>query len=452
MLSPRAGRGGVPSRLAGKTVYNNLTVWYNSIVKRLAVLMLSLVLAFGAAFAMTAPASAESETQYNPEEFVKTLTFTALTDYAVSGRTYAFAEGKKLFVYSEGGLETYAHTAKITSLDAADGVFYYKDEAGATLSLPGKEAATHEFKTIGDGILCGSYLYFVKDGVLKISDTQNEKFETLAGFSNPKKYGDKVYAVKDNGLFVLDGAAADPVDEMVYNVFPENETILKGSTPSALKNDYSLKFVTVKEGAYMTEVNLTDLDGEYLKTGATVTAKEDFTVLLLCYTGNAAIVARGDNSYITKISPAAEIPAAEIRAICYKTPAFAEATVTGSEIYASPYVVKGTSALYPAAGTVVKILHKLEYGGVLGASFYEVEYEVDGQTRIGYVTEGLVTEYLFGENKEPVAVPDPEHSEKSNVTTIVLVLIVILLVLAAAAYLTFAGTSAKRKKKKNSDK
>ncbi len=411
-------------------------------MKRLALITISLVLAIGAAFAASAPVYAESETQYNPEEFVKTLVFTSLTDYAVSGQTYAFAEGNKLYVYSEGKLVSYTHTSGITALDAADGVFYYKDINGGVFSLPDMQPASHEFKTLGDGILSGSYLYFIKEGILKVSDTLNETFEPLKGYSNPKEYGGKVYAVKNNELHVLSGATGEKIDDMVYTQFPADGTILTGNTASALKENYALKFVTVKKDSFITEVDLSSLDGEFLKTGETVTVAEDFDALLLCRTGNAAVIANGDKSYLAKIPVEDEKDVS-----CFKTPAFEEATVTGSAIYASPFVVKGTSVINNAAGMPVKILHRLELEGVLGASFYEVKYTVDGQEHTGYVTAGLVTEYLFGENKEPTAVPDPAYSEKNNVKTVVLVLVVVILVLAAAGYLTYVGTNGKLKKK-----
>ncbi|MDE7306016.1 MAG: hypothetical protein K2N33_01360, partial [Clostridia bacterium] len=294
------------------------------------------------------------------------------------------------------------------------------------------------------------YLYYFHDGALlayeKTDPYTTTRFE---GFSLLKQFNGTVYAVKDNVLYCIDGANEPAANVFDYFDFSAAQKIAAGQTASLLTQNYKLKFATVKAGAYVTEADLSLTDGYLTSENAiTVKTEKDMTALILCYTGNAAVISVGDKCYVTKLSADDEISEDEIKEICYKTPAFENATVTGSEIYASPYVDKGTSAVFPAAGMQVKILNKLEYDGVLGASFYEVEYTVDEQTFIGYVTEGLVTEYLFGENRDPDTVTDPAYSEKNNVTTVVLVLIVIMLVLVAAAYLTYAGTIAKRKNKK----
>ncbi|MDE6597416.1 MAG: hypothetical protein K2K60_02120 [Clostridia bacterium] len=386
-------------------------------MKRLAILSISLLLSLAAFGGTSAAFAEEADTRYpDDEEFTKTLSFSDLKDYEIEGDTFYFLDGETNYKYESNTLTV--------------------GEQPASFSPEKYEVST-------DGYL----YYFNGDALLAYEKTEPYTTTKFEGYSLLKEFNGAVYAVRDNTLYSIDGANEPAA--MVFEYFDPSaaQKIPVGQTADSLTQNYELKFATVKEGAYITEADLSFPDGCLTsKDAVTVKAEKDMTALILCYTGNAAVISVGDKCYVTKLTPADEIDVD-----CYKAPSFIHATVTGSEIYASPYVVKGTSAVFPAAGMQVKILNKLELEGVLGTTFYEIEYTVDEQKHVGYVTEGLVTEYLFGENKEPASIPDPAHSEKNNVTTVVLVLIVITLVLVAAAYLTYAGTLGKLKsrKKKN---
>ena len=125
---------------------------------------------------------------------------------------------------------------------------------------------------------------------------------------------------------------------------------------------------------------------------------------------------------------------------------FENATIIGNKIYASPYVIIGTSSFDNAAGSIVSVLNKLEYEGVLGSAYYEVLYMTENGTKVGYVADGFLTEYIIEDNKKPSVTPDPDHSEKDNVKTVLLVLAVVVLVLVAVGYIAHIGLSDKRKK------
>ncbi len=390
-----------------------MNIWYNSIVKKLVALTTALLAAFSAIGTITAFA-AESNTIYPQDtDFIKSLTFSSLSDYAVDGETYVFAEGSRVYVFENGNLSE-------TTL----------------------EDCKYEFNPSEESIALDSYLYhFDGDGALPAYNTSTKTPHTFSGnYTDLKQYGGKVYAVKENSLYCFNGAAEQKIS-LEYADFSATQKISVGQSPYALKNYSSLKFVTVEAGTYMTEVDLTELEDEYFVCGDTVTVSEKKVALLLCETGNASIIAIGDESYILLKSKTEQ---AEVN--CYVEKEFENATIIGNKIYASPYVIIGTSSFDNAAGSIVSVLNKLEYEGVLGSAYYEVLYMTENGTKVGYVADGFLTEYIIEDNKKPSVTPDPDHSEKDNVKTVLLVLAVVVLVLVAVGYIAHIGLSDKRKK------
>lgn len=93
-------------------------------MKRLAILAISLLTAI-TAFGNVAAYAAESDTIYpSDEDFIKTLEFGALSDYAVNGEAFAFAEEQKVSVFNGGNLTEYKFGAKVTAVDCAEDTFY----------------------------------------------------------------------------------------------------------------------------------------------------------------------------------------------------------------------------------------------------------------------------------------------------------------------------------------
>ncbi len=410
-------------------------------------LITTLLFAAGTLFGGSLAARADGGATVYPEdgEFIKPLVFSNLTDYAVAGDNYAFAEREKetdvIKVFDGKSLTEYSFTETVSALDS-DGEKFYYSIGENVYSLPDKAASEYKISDSETTISVEGYTYNLTDRTLKVADFKNEdKVTTFDGeYDKLKKYGGAVYAIKENALYKFTGAEEEKL-EYEYVDYSSTLKIEVGQTQTDLTQGYELKFVTVKAGSYMTEVDLSQLDGQYLASGATAPVNEDTTALLLCYTGNAAIVAIGEKSYITLKTSTEETQERYVT-----EPEFEYATVTGNRIYASPFVIVGTSILFPATGTIVKINGKIEHD-VLGSAFYEVEYEdAEGNKHVGYVTYGFLTEYIIEDNKPPNEFPDPDYSEKNDVRNVILILMVVVLVLVAAGYITYVATSGKRKK------
>lgn len=402
-------------------LYNKIKVWYNFTVKRLAALTTSLLLTVTAFGGFSAYAETGATVYPDDEAFTRTLTFSNLSDYEIDGGCYYFADGETVCACKDG-----------------------------ELSYPDEEI---EFSADEDTIPLDGYLYyFDADGKLTVFDKTSKQVNTFEGeYSKLKCYGQDVYAVKDNELYLFAGSKEQKI-VLEYTDYSQTENIIVGKTAEALKNYPALTFVNVAEGAHMTEVDLTHLDGYYFnygKEGSAITAESGTVALLLCYTGNAAIIAKEDVSYILKASNITPVDE-NFTATFVREAEFSSATLTGSTVYASPYVIIGTSLLSGAAGTIVSVKHKIECEGVLGSAFYEVEYETADKTvKTGYVADGFLTEYIIEDNKQPQTFPDPDYSEESDVQTVLLILAVVILVLAALAYMLYISTSGKRKDKKS---
>lgn len=444
-------------------------------VKRLAILTASLAALFAftggvAAFAENAETDdtlSGAETEYTQaetaypqnEDFYKSLAFTALYDYALNGEIYAFAdngdgdgEGAKIIVYDDGELTVYDVAGKITALDCDSETFYYSvksddpDQPDPVYTLDGNEAE-HTF-SFDERITANGFMYYFNnenDGKFTVYNLGTmEAIDYEETFTQLKQYGGKVYAISGNALCVFEGAQYEKI-EQDYLDYSVAENIATGTAAQSLVEGYALAFVAVEEGAFMTEVDLSQVGDTFNADGSakTVRAQENTVALLLCTTGNASIVAIGDTSYITLTSgtQAAQFEYAEASE-------FTSATVTGNRIYASPFVVAGTSVVEPAYGTVVEVVHKLVYDGVLGYEFYEVLYDGD---KTGYVAAGFLTEYIFEDNREPSEIPDEQYSEENAVRTVLLILAVVVLVLIAVGYLTYTATGGRKNKNKQHD-
>ena len=417
----------------------------------MATLTIASALCMCAAGGITASADALYAAYPEAADFTKKAVFTALSDFTADGENYAFADGRTINVLSEGNLTVYEADKTVARLEYGGSALYYADETGAVYDLK-NTAASFTMPEIKTDFKTGEYSrYDLLGDVIKYTDLQNDTVTALEGnFSALKQYGDTLYAIKGNEVCKISGTDVLPFSaelEYFYDCAAEHGVNI-GDTAEKLK-DYSLKFVTLQAGAYRTEIDLKALDGEkFVLKGATEKLDKNVSALLLCYTGNAAIVSVGDSAYITLNDPSF---LNETEIDCYTEAEFKTATVTGNRIYASPYVIIGTSALFPATGAVVKVLHKLEPKGVLGSVFYEVEYTDGEQTKKGYVSDGFLTEYIF-DDKEPTEHPDPMHSDKNDIKTVLLILLIVILVLAAAAYLLFIGVPRRGKRNKDKDK
>lgn len=434
--------------MSNQIVYNINKVWYNQIVKKIFLTIAALLCAAGIFGGVSAYAASQTTVYPEREEFLKRLEFTSLVDYAVKGEEIVFAEtiegGSKLTDYN-GETSSYVNTEKtVAKLDCDGENFYYADTENKSYLLDGSESQ-YVFSETEELVWREHLMYVFYDGVLNVVNLKDHSVTEMdAGFSKVKIYGDAVYALKGNSLCRFNGTSYEEI-VIEYYSFEATKTLSVGTAAADLK-DYELAFITVKQGNYITEVDLSKLDGEYFEVGETFAADKDFTALLLADTGNAVIFSVGEKSYITKSSYTEKLTDTFLT-----ESTFNGATVTGSAIYASPYVTTGTSVLYPAAGKIVKILGKLETD-ILDAVYYQVEYTEGESKKVGFVAEGFLTEYIIEDNKEPSIIPDANYSDKNDVRTVLLILLVIVLVLVAVGYLTYVGTKGKGKKENNATK
>ena len=420
-------------------------------MKKLAILTTSLLAALLALGGTNAYAE-ESEETYYPEDdkFTKTLSFPQLSDYCIDGETYYFADGKTLNIFDGTQLTPYEHTANITALDFDEKVYFSDGESVYTLNetdgVYSAQVCEEEYSFTTSSVLTvENGIYWLNEGTLGYAETVASGFKVIEGnFSQLKQYGQAVYAISENKLNKIIGETAEPISfEFFYDYANENG-VNAGRTAWKLQS-YSLQFVNVLPDKYMTEVDLSSIGDENLTLGKTVKS-EECIALLLCYTGNAAIIAIGDDSYVLH-KDSVEVNS---NVTCFVDCEFENATVIGNRIYASPYVIIGTSAMANASGMIVGVTRKLELENVLGSAFYEVVYISEGgSTKVGYVADGFLTEYIIEDNKQPEEKPDPDYSEDTNTKTILIVFAVVALVLIAVGYLTYAGTSGKHKNKKN---
>ena len=417
-------------------------------MKRLAVIttLLFFTLSGFGAYAALADETSVNQTVYPEDGFIKTLQFSDLKDYDIEGEAYYFLDGEDCFKYESGEITAQKREEFSPALD---------------------EISTDRY-----------YYYFSDTATLEVYDKVDRTPTTFDGeYSLLKKFDAGVYAVKDNGLYRIEGTEEEKIvlDYMDYSI---TETISVGQAAVSLKEERPLTFVNVLKDAYMTEIDLTSLSGEYFKLDyskqkaidkknglsddevraktystpdATHRAEGNTTALLLCYTGNAAIVAIGDTeegtSYILLKDDIEVIPSNTITAEHVTKLESTTATVNGGGIYASPFTVAGTSILDNAGGTTVAVKSKLQFEEVLNFTYYEVEFTLkDGTVKTGYVAEGFLKDMQkIVDNPPPMTTVDPEYSESTAVTSVLLILAVVILVLVAVGYLAFTATSGKKK-------
>lgn len=421
-------------------------------MKRLALLAISLLTAI-TAFGNVAAYAAESDTIYpSDEDFIKTIEFGALSDYAVCDGVFAFAEEQKVSVINDGNLTEYEFGAKVTAVDCAEDTFYCA-VGDAVYSLPyaeGQDAAEHVMPGPVTVLNINNYTYRLNETTLMVadfSDLNDVKGHTFEGeFKNLKQFGDSVYAMSENAVWTFNGAESEKL-VFKYADYTSTQSITVGQAATALKAYSEPAIVTVRTGAFMTETDLTSVPEKYFVTGETVTAKENTTAILLCTTGNAAVIAIGMDCYVL-LSSNVELTDES----CYSAPdyEYAKITAAGDRIYSSPYVSEGTAIMTGAAGLIVKVLHKVEHA-VLDTAFFEVEFTAkDGTTAKGYINGKFLikVDHVAEDDKKPGTVTDPDYTEESNTKTILIVFAVVILVLAAVGYLAFTATSDKRKNKK----
>ena len=437
-------------------------------MKKLAALTISLIATLPASVFTAVPAYAEdSAVTVYPEDFTRQVSFEGVNDYAVgegklavlkSGNIFEYT-GKsenKLSVESKNAFAVYYSGDDSLCYENQDGIFKYSDDSTAIVE-----------KTVPFTV--DNFLYDVNPstGVITVVNRTDYSTTEFPEYTNLKKCRGKAYAMKEGVLYEINGTAATGF-AYEYLDFSTTETVATGNTPDILKT-FSAEapcFITLKDGEYVTETDVTALTERYFQVGKTfpVSAesvlKPETKALLLCRTGNADLFTSDGKCYIKLSGEPFEKRVGAIKPAGFET---ATVSVAESYAYSSPFVSKGTQLYKLTAGARVKVLGKLTKTDCpeIMRDFYKITplngdgsqaVGEDGQAIVGYVPFGYVSQYNYQEN-DPVKYPDPEYDASSLTRTVVLILIVVVLVMIAAGYLIFIATSGRKKRdKKRGDK
>lgn len=464
-------------------------MWYNLSVKKLFAIITTLAVAAtlggtAAAYAedaddgISAGTTAEDTVTdgelYYPE-FVSELV-TEADCYAVNGSTFAIAEGYTLHIYSGGSLSGYTYSGGeledyTSSFEISD---LYYDSEGTLYLFDGTDtyvysdgAATlydgdssnffndNQTITSSDGLIFG-----IRDSQLRVTDMGTTVISLSDGtYSMLKQTDDVIYVIKDGSLCIIEGSTLDDITVSAltfeYADTTHGTSIAIGNSARLLQTTAeSAEYVNVPAGQYVTRIDLTDLSGTYFTTieenGVhTYILEEEMTALVLCTSGNAMIVADGDGTaYITKA-------VATTRSLTEEDAPFAGGQLLlEAGLYSSPYISEGTKIATLAEGATVSVLGQVT-GDMLATNFCRVSYTDDsGNTVIGYVATGLLTEYEFviPSDDELTEEWNEDYSEDNVIVTVVLIIVIVLLIIAGVAYLAyFSGANRRNKKRQKAE-
>ena len=393
--------------------------------------------------------------------FTKHVVLDGLTDYAVGGGSFAFAHGSSVTVVGGDERLDYSHTSGVSALDFADGAFYFKDSAGASYTLPDFERCDYAFPDsdrLESERSAGGYKYLliIEGGKLSYrAEGTAEYVEIGANYSKLKVYGDEAYALKEGVLYTFDGGTESAISgedgSLTYKDYSETEDIVVPETILTDMRSPHLNFVTLHKGAYYSEVDLTRVatDKKFsVKKESTVPAKGGEVALLICKTGDSAIISMKGKSYIL-LSDNSDPETLSVET----EPESTRASVLEPSVYSTPFANAGTQIASPALGKTVTLVKKISYRNVLQGDYYEVSYNNEEGVEVkGYMPAGfLLVGGAYADDENPTVTPTPkgDYSEATAVRTVLLIVIIVALLLVALGYVIFTATSDKRRKKKS---
>lgn len=387
---------------------------------------------------------AEEQTIY-PESFISNVNFKNLSDYAVGGDGYLFIDEGYLYRYIRGTTaSSSSYTA--TNIEAkschySDGAYYYVDSTDTVRTFSDNQPTDYVIPTF-ETIDFGGYIYSRTGGIYYAWDKATTSTELKNVFSL-KRYANFLYAIFDGGIVTINGVdvVENALGTLQYLDYGLSETMPVGNLEELLKST-SVSFATISVGAYMTELDLNSLSGEYLAVGQTLVS-DGGTGLVLAKTGNASVILLDGTTYITLT--ALTTPST----LSYETtPTFSYAKVNllGGAVYSTAYASKATQIEVLAEDTGVNVLGHVS-SSVFGGTFYRISYQKDGETKTGYIPTAFVIESEYAENNDST-VADPNYQIDSLVQRVILIVAIILLILIAVIYLIHISTRGKKKDKK----
>lgn len=422
-------------------------------------ILLTTVLACSVFCGTTITTYAESESTYYPTDFTETLTFSCLSDYAVNGDEYAFAEGTHVYVTSPNAdgditLKELDCGFEIIRLDYSDGVLYLGDTQNNAYVYPDVSIKTeYVFKTEPYIAIGNDYYNLKSGGKLVYSRFDGTYFEEDiqlgTGYHSLKAYGDEVFAVNDNVLYKIERSVATPLS-FVYTDFESKFNEVNGISTKpvidALKGEYVPTTVTVASSAYCTEIDLDDVSAQKFELGKTIKLNGARSALLLANSGNASVILMKDGTKERTFITATEfLSPSSSGTITEPEDGNNYFVISDANVYSAPYACEATKIGIIKRGT------KLQVSGIYSVSFlngkyYKVALNGDPETTC-YVHENYVTNFPFSaEDDKETSIKD-EFSYSDNVMNVVIVLAIISLVIIAIAYLTAVNTKKVDKKR-----
>jgi len=383
-----------------------------------------------------------------PENFDAKLTFTSLNDFAIDGEKFAFADGNYIFVYENGKLAKtegeLSHAVK--SIDFFDGELLFKDSTDEVYRYFDGEVekyqGEYEFITTTSATVEDYYYYFNDNGLNVLNLATALSTSLGSEFNALKCYDNCVYAVKNNALYKIEGAEASEL-EFVYDDYSSANSILRAGFDQAFSNTQEVSFKKIAGGAYITEIDLSETDGDYFVAKDTKTANDGTVALLVASYGNASIVAFGGKSYITLSD---NLAAVEF------TPTSADKQFGNTNllvgVYSTPFMRESTKVATLTVGDAVKILGAYK-SDVLDAEYYLVEYGNEGAQ--GFIAKNFITPNDFSAEENGFESVGDEPVYDNEIKTVVIVLTIILLVFAVIIYVLYVALSNKTKHKASSD-
>lgn len=455
-----------------------------SIVKANKVFTIALACVCGASILSVGSAFGAEEVKdaYYPDKFENTLTDsfgeTSVRDFAVHGDTLAFAHSNFVYVLytdtdnDERQLQKYQHASGITAIEYnAEGKLYFKDATEVsylyTMETKAATAESHDFTNLPtynltvDGTpisytldkLTGE-LRYGNDGVWTTVSTggdsqENDRFTLL------KQCGEKIYAIKDNIPYSLDGGTATKVDDLHYTDFSEAKNLPTGNAAQKLK---ALKDeITTCEiigNRFYTKLNKGEI-GATFDTDVTARANGNITCQLLCRFGpddSVAIVAIRNDYYVTASSNLTNLSKMQSN-----TDGKTYYAVSDVSVYSSPFMSESTKlenvTLKSGKEHPVKVLESYEHI-VLNATYCKVSFKDENDNTVtGYVAANFLNLNDFAaDDFKPENKGEDNFSYDTNVPTVLLTILIVGLVIIAAMYLFLVFTKKDKTQKVKKEK